>query len=56
MELKKMIPYIALAANVISAGATLVSGWAGNKMTEEMVEEKVNEALARYKQDKSGEV
>ena len=40
-----LIKILGIVATVIGGGATLLSDWVSEKETEQMIEEKVNEAL-----------
>lgn len=42
-----MIKAIGIAATVIGLGANLVTNWVDEKKMDEMIDKKVNEALAR---------
>lgn len=46
-----IVKIIGLAATVIGFGATLLSDWVNEKKMEEMVDEKVNEALAKREEN-----
>lgn len=43
-----MIKVIGLAATIIGMGATLLSSWVEDKKMEEMIDTKVNDALAEH--------
>ena len=43
----KFIRILGLVASVIGVGASLISDWVNDKKTEEMVDEKVEAALAK---------
>lgn len=46
-----MIKLIGLAATVIGLGVNLVTDWVNEQKMEEMIEEKVNEALAKNEEN-----
>lgn len=47
------IKILGLCASLLGFGASLFSDWVGEKKTEEMVEEKVKEALAKQNESES---
>lgn len=46
-----MIKLIGLAATVIGLGVNLVTDWVNEQKMEEMIEEKVNEVLAKNEEN-----
>lgn len=49
----KWIKVLGLIATVAGAGATLVSDWVNEQKMNEMIDEKVNEALAKREEEES---
>ena len=49
----KLIKILGIAATVIGMGATLVTDWVNDKKTDEKIEEKVNDALAKRDEEES---
>lgn len=49
------IKAIGLAATVLGLGATLITDWVNEKKMDEMIEEKVSEALARQNENEDEE-
>ena len=48
MNNEKIIKILGIAATAAGVVATLLSDWVKEKKMDEMIEEKVNEALAKY--------
>lgn len=48
----KMIKIIGAAATVIGIGVNLITDWVNEQKMDEMIEEKINEALAQKESDK----
>lgn len=51
----KMIKAIGILATVIGVGVNLVTDWVNEQKMDEMIEEKINEALAQKKEDEAEE-
>lgn len=51
MAKNNIVKIFGFAAAVISFGATLLSDWVNEKKMEEMVDEKVSEALAKREEN-----
>ena len=49
----KLIKILSIAATTIGMGATLVTDWVNDKKTDEKIEQKVNEALAKRDEEES---
>jgi hypothetical protein len=45
------IKALGIAAAIVGMGATLLSDWVDEKKTEKIIDEKVNEALAKREKD-----
>lgn len=49
----KLIKILGIAATAIGMGATLITDWVNDKKTDEKIEEKVNDALAKRDEEES---
>jgi hypothetical protein len=49
----KLIKILGIAATAIGMGATLITDWVNDKKTDEKIEQKVIEALAKIKKIES---
>ena len=49
----KLIKILGIAATAIGMGATLITDWVNDKKTDEKIEQKVIEALAKIKKTES---
>lgn len=49
MMTEKTIKIIGIAATAVGIGTTIVSDWVGEKKTDLLIEQKVAEAIAKFK-------
>lgn len=47
----ELVKGIGLAATVVGVGATLVTDWVNDKKMDQKIEDKVNEALSKKKEE-----
>ncbi len=50
-----LLSVLGIAATVVGGAATLLGNWVSDKKNEEMIEEKVNEALAKRESEEEAE-
>lgn len=51
MFTSELVKGIGLAATVVGVGATLVTDWVNDKKMDQKIEDKVNEALSKKKEE-----
>lgn len=53
MDSKSLVKILGTVATIVGLGATLLSDWVKDKTLDEKIEDKVNNALARRREEES---